>query len=278
MSLLEADYSILEKGDPVPVLIEIMRKLRAEDGCPWDREQTLDSLRPYLLEETYEVLDAMDDDHADHHREELGDLLLQIVFQARIREEQGLFDFYDVVRTLSKKLVRRHPHVFGATEVSGSKDVLRNWETIKKTEKPEKKSLLDSLPRSMPPLQKAYLMQKKAACVGFDWERIEQVIDKVEEELGEVREALRSGEDQRIDDELGDLMFAMVNLSRFSGRRPHDLLEAGIAKFCRRFQQVERMAEADGVRLDTCSMQELDAYWERAKTQCQKNVEPKTGP
>lgn len=256
-------------------LLEIMARMRGAGGCPWDREQTLDSLKQYLVEECYELVDAIESGDADKHREELGDLLLQIVFQAQIRQEQGRFAFKDVVETICEKLVRRHPHVFGTTRVSGAKEVLKNWEAIKAREKQGKRSgtgaatpprsLVEGISRHLPALHKAHEIQKRAARVGFDWSQVRDVIAKIEEELAEVKKALAAGRRARIKDELGDLLFAVVNLSRFQGLNAEEALESTIRKFVRRFQAMERRMHAEGRDLSHCTLAELDRHWDAVK-------------
>ena len=247
-------------------LLDIMRLLRSPQGCPWDREQTLTSLKPYLIEECYEVIDAIDSGDTVHLTEELGDLLLQIVFQAQIAAEDGQFTFDDVARTIGEKLIRRHPHVFGQATVVDSKDVIRNWEAIKRTEKKEKPaSVLEGVPRSLPALNRAHQVQKKAARVGFDWEHVDGVVAKLDEEVLEVKEALASGDAGRVRDELGDLLFAAVNLGRFLGHDAEEALHGTIAKFVRRFQGIEERLHAQGRAMTDCRLEELDALWNEMK-------------
>lgn len=251
----------------VDELLAIMARLRAKDGCPWDAEQTLESLKPFLIEECYEVVDAIDSGDPGHHLEELGDLLLQIVFQAQLRAEAGSFRFQDVVDAISAKLIRRHPHVFGDIKAATSGEVLRNWEAIKAKEKGAEKprSAVDGVPRSLPALQRAQQVQVRAARVGFDWAATEDVVAKVEEELAEVKAALASGDEEAVGDEIGDLLFAVVNLSRFRKLHAEQMLERTIKKFIRRFQDVEAGARDLGKKPDEMSLAELDALWEAAK-------------
>ncbi len=261
--------------DAIDRLLEIMARLRAEGGCPWDREQTLPSLKQYLVEECYELIDAIDSGQAGKHREELGDLLLQVVFQAQIRKEQGAFSFEDVVRGLTEKLVRRHPHVFDGRTVSGSAEVLRNWEAIKAGEKAagqraagrrgEPRSLVEGVPRHLPALHKAQHVQRRAARVGFDWQVVREVVAKVEEELAEVKQALAQGDPRQVRDELGDLLFAVVNLSRFQGLNAEETLNLTVDKFVRRFQALERGLREEGRDPAGCAPAELDARWNAVK-------------
>lgn len=252
---------------PIDRLREIMRRLRAPDGCPWDREQTIESLRGHLIEETYEVVDAMDSGDRPALCEELGDLLLQVVFQAQIAEEEGQFTFDDVARGISDKLVRRHPHVFGDVRVENSDEVLRNWEKIKKTEKGASlpRSLVAGIPKHLPALSKAHLVQKRVAKVGFEWEAVQGVIAKLDEELAEVKEALAAHDVAATREELGDLLFSAVNLNRYLGHDSEELLHENIAKFMRRFQALEAQLHAQGRELDACSLDELEAVWTSVK-------------
>ncbi|WP_448820277.1 nucleoside triphosphate pyrophosphohydrolase [Cetobacterium sp.] len=243
-------------------LIEIIKKLREPDGCPWDREQTLESLKPHLLEETYEVLEAMDEG-GEKLKGELGDLLLQVVFQSNICEEQGEFKIEDVIDTISKKMIRRHPHVFGKkVEIKTSDEVLVNWEKIKKEEKEhaERASILDGVPKGMPALLRAEKLQKKASKVGFDWSEVHGVIDKVEEEIGELRYEIMSGDEEKAKEELGDLFFALVNLSRHLGVNPELCLNEASNKFERRFRYVEKNCD-----LEEATLEQMDRLWEESK-------------
>lgn len=253
---------------PIDRLVEIMRLLRSDRGCPWDREQTLESLKQYLIEECYEVLEAVDSGDRVHLQEELGDLLLQVVFQSQLCSEEGCFTFDDVAAGISDKLVRRHPHVFGSTEVDGSDDVLRNWEAIKKDEKKEtRRSVADGIPRHLPALRRADKVQKKVARMGFDWDEVHQVVAKLEEEMAEVKAALAAGDPGAIRDELGDLLFSTVNLSRFLGHNAEELLDETIARFVRRFEAVEAKLHAAGKKVTDCDLAELDRYWEEVKAE-----------
>lgn len=240
--------------------------LRAENGCPWDREQTLQTLKPFLLEECYEAMDALESGDRDRLCDELGDVLLQVVFQAQVASEEGSFDFDDVATAIADKLVRRHPHVFGEVQVSDSAEVIRNWEAIKKGEKgPPRKSAVDGVPRSAPALHKAQQIQKRAARVGFDWDTVHQVLAKVEEETGEIREAMAGGDPKKIKEEIGDLLFAAVNLSRFLGHNAEEALEDTVRKFTRRFQGIEERLHAQGRKMTECKLAELDAIWNDIK-------------
>ncbi len=246
-------------------LTNIMRQLRAPGGCPWDREQTPESLRKHILEEAYEVVEAID--MKDEHllAEELGDLLLQIVFQARIAEEAGRFSMQDVVDGITEKLVRRHPHIFGDVQVSDAAAVLVNWEAIKRREKPERKSRLDGVPKELPALSAAAKLQSKAADAGFDWDEIAPVVEKCREEWQELLDAMEEKDAAHMEEELGDLLFAAVNLSRFLKVNAELALMAANRKFRRRFRHVEEKVEAAGGDWKKFTLEELDRFWEEAK-------------
>ncbi len=242
--------------------------LRAPDGCPWDREQTHQSLRPYLLEETYEVLEALDAGDPAALAEELGDLLLQIVLHAQVAIDAGEFNMGQVIDHINRKLLRRHPHVFGNVVVNGVDDVTANWEAIKKAEKAANgqseapPSALDGLPPALPALAQALTVSKRAARVGFEWANIEGVLDKVIEEAREIVEADRP---EQLESEIGDLLFSVVNLARWRNIDPESALRATNARFSRRFRQIEALAAARGQRLPDLSIEEMDALWEQAK-------------
>ncbi len=252
---------------PINRLIGIMKTLRAENGCPWDREQTVESLKPNLIEECYETLDAIDSGDVDKHKEELGDVLLQVIFHSRIREEEGAFNFDDVANSVCEKLIRRHPHVFGDAVVNDSKEVLQNWEEIKRAEKgtDKRSSTFSGLPRSMPAQQKANHVQERAARVGFDWNTLEPVLGKIEEEFDEVKTALAQNLKDEACGEIGDLLFATVNLARFMNADAESLLHKTIEKFIHRFQYIEDKLLEEGKTLPDCDLSELDRYWEKAK-------------
>lgn len=255
---------------PLDPIVEVMARLRARDGCPWDREQDHFSLTPYLLEETYEVLDALEQGDMYKFCEELGDLLLQIVFHAQIASENGQFTMNEVVASITEKMIRRHPHVFGDVSVENSSQVLDNWEKIKQGEKDggnRVKSILDDIPRGLPALLRASKVQKKAARVGFDWPDYQGPLHKIKEEQQELLDAYRSNDRHRIQDELGDLLFAVVNLSRFFDVDAEVALSSTIEKFIRRFQFVEHSVKNLGKKMEDCSLEELDNLWEKAKKQ-----------
>ncbi len=245
-------------------LLRIMARLRGPKGCPWDREQTHQSIRHNLIEECYEALDALDAGNLDEFRDELGDLLLQVVFHAQMARDAGKFDFDSVAKSIADKLVRRHPHVFGKKKARNSREVLQQWEAIKKREK-KAGSIVAELPRSLPALMKADKVQRKVARVGFDWKHVNDVVAKVEEEVRELKGALASGDRRQFEEELGDVLFAAVNLARYEGLHAEDLLNRTITKFVARFQQIERAVHQSGRQLEDCTLEELDALWESAK-------------
>jgi tetrapyrrole methylase family protein/MazG family protein len=251
-------------------LLQIMQRLRSPHGCPWDREQTHRTLRRHLVEETYEVIDAIEAGNHAALREELGDLLLQVVFHAQLAREAKHFNFDDVAGAIADKLVHRHPHVFGGQKLKTSDQVLQQWEVIKQGEKAGSSSILHNLPRALPALMKAEKVQKKVAHVGFDWHNVKDVVAKVEEELHELKHAMATGNRKNFEEELGDLLFATVNLARYEGLEAEDLLHRTIRKFTKRFQQVERAIHKQGRRLEDCTLEELDALWEKAKRRRKK--------
>jgi len=248
-------------------VMSIMRRLRAPGGCPWDAEQTHESLKRYLLEESYEVLEAIDSGSDELLKEELGDLLLQPVFHAAIAEERGAFTMEDVLASLSDKLIRRHPHVFGDQVITDSEAQIANWEKIKKTEKgEERRSALSGIPPHLPALMKAQKITEKASRVGFDWEHVDQVMAKVLEELHEFEEAMEQGRQDRMEAELGDLLFAIVNLGRFLALDPEEALRKTIARFQNRFSYIEDRLHANERHLQDASLDEMEALWVEAKS------------
>jgi nucleoside triphosphate diphosphatase len=244
-------------------LCEIVAKLRAPGGCPWDREQTNESLLPATIEEAYEVAEAVKNEA--HFREELGDLLLLVVMHAEIAREAGQFNIDNVIIEITEKLIRRHPHVFGESDARDTGAVLRQWEAIKHAEKKDTTHYLASLPRALPALMRAEKAQKKAARVNFDWRELNEVIAKVEEELEEAKTAVASGGNQMIADEIGDLLFAVVNLARKCQLDAESLLHAATDKFIARFNEMEDRLRGRGGRLGDASLEELDAIWEEIK-------------
>jgi nucleoside triphosphate diphosphatase len=277
-------------GGEFQKLVAVMARLRAPGGCPWDREQTHATLRTYLIEEAYEVLDAMESGDDLKFAEELGDLLLQVLFHAQIAEEEGRFTIADVVREIYEKMIRRHPHVFGNKRANTSADVLRNWEKIKEQERKEVDqgkgvkdrkaeepgSVLDGVPRTLPALLEANQLTRKAARIGFDWENVEGILAKLSEETGELQAALRNVEGkpqgsrtrpamQDIEGEMGDILFVAVNLARFLELDPEVALKKTSQKFSRRFREMERVARGRGTTLAEVPREEMERLWEEAK-------------
>jgi len=247
-------------------LVEIMARLRAKDGCEWDRAQTHETLRQYLVEETHEVIDAIRSGHPDSLCEELGDLLLQILFHAQIASEKGQFDIADVIASISEKMVRRHPHVFGNAVADTPEAVSRQWDHIKKTiENRSHESILGGIPQEFPSLLRAAKMSKKAARAGFDWERKEQVLAKVEEELLELKEAMADGDPAHTEHELGDVLFSLVNLARFLGLNAEVAMVSVNKRFERRFREMENIAAKTGCSIENADVPTLDRLWEMAK-------------
>jgi len=258
----------MSQSRPFDALCELSARLRAPDGCPWDREQTFESLKTYIIEEAYEVVDAISAGDPGMLAGELGDLLFQIIFVAQIAAEQRLFDVDQVCAGIHDKMVRRHPHVFGDVEVSGAPDVVRNWETIKAGERREKGALA-GVPRQLPALLKALRITEKAAALGFDWERANDVVAKLEEEVRELKTEVESGSPsggrEGVREELGDVLFVMANLARQLGVDPEAALQGANDKFARRFRAMEEQARARGAQLSSMTLTELDALWESAK-------------
>ena len=262
-----------QHGQTYPSLVALMQRLLGEGGCPWDREQDMKSLRRYVLEEACEVIDAIDEGDPVHLQEELGDLALQVVFLGELGRRDAGFGPDDVVRGIVEKLVRRHPHVFGEVAVSGSAEVLKNWEAIK-AEEHEDRGVLDGVPHSLPALYRAQRMSEKVSRVGFDWPDGRGSRDKVSEELAEVDEAIAGGDKQRIEEELGDLLFSLVNLARHHGVDAELALRGTSDRFARRFSHVEQRVKeqhggwprgGDGKPTAGLSLEELDGYWDEAK-------------
>ena len=251
-------------------LLQVMRRLRAEGGCPWDREQTRDSLKPFLVEETYEVLEALDQGAASGLREELGDLLFQVVFHAHIAQELNEFSIADVLQQLIDKMVRRHPHVFGDRSVRSASEALAQWESIKHAEGTrdgQHRSVLDGVPKTLPALLRAERIQAKASRVGFDWNAPEAAWKKVEEELHEIQEALHRDDRAKASEEFGDFLFAVVNVARLLRISAEGTLQQAVEKFNLRFKRMERMAVEEGRTLHSSTLEELDRFWEAVKAQ-----------
>lgn len=243
-------------------LLKIMDDLRA--GCPWDQKQTLESLRYLTIEETYELSDAILEKDMTNIKKELGDLMLHLIFYAKIGSETGDFDIKDVLDSISEKLIERHPHIYGDVKVANAEDVKNNWEKIKLREK-DRKSVLDGVPNSLPATVKAYRMQEKARGVGFDWENAGQVWEKVNEEMQELQCEVKNGEPESMEKEFGDLMFSLVNYARFIGVNPEDALERTNKKFLRRFKYIEEQTKNQGKNLKELTLKEMDAFWDEAK-------------
>ena len=248
-------------------LVDVIATLRSENGCPWDREQTHETLKSTLIEETYETLEAIDAGDPKKLEEELGDLLLNIMLQAQIAAEHEDFDVYGVIETLTEKLIRRHPHVFGDVNVSDSDEVLKNWEAIKRSESgyEDRKSVLDGIPNALPTLLRAQKIQNRAARVGFDWDELTDVVAKVEEELEEVKASINAAKTEATVMELGDLLFAIVNLCRFMEIQAEETLRQANRKFMWRFKWMEAELERRGTNFEAQDLESLDAIWEAAK-------------
>lgn len=263
-------------------LVQLMARLRAPDGCPWDRKQTHESLKPYLVEEAYEVIEAIDHTDITRLREELGDVLLQVIFHAQIGTEQDKFSIEDVMHALTEKLVRRHPHVFGTAdqkqESLNAEDVKVRWEQIKRNEREEKgqdSSALEGVPKTLPALLRAFQVQARAARVGFDWSDLSPVLRKLEEEWQEFRDAMAASTaatpstsnqaKEHVESELGDVLFTIVNISRFLKINPEEALRKTINRFIDRFQYIEAQAAVNGRSLQDMTLEEMDALWEQAK-------------
>ena len=251
-------------GKKFEELVEIVEKLRAPDGCPWDREQTNQSLLPYFIEEVYELIESVDEENWDTVKEELGDLLLHVVFQASIGEDEGKFKLADSLTNVNEKLVRRHPHVFGDAKADAAFHAKQNWEAQKHKEK-GRKSRLDGVPKNLPALVRAQRLQQKASYAGFDWDEVEQVWDKVHEEIQELKDAQSNEAKDHIAEEIGDVLFAVVNLSRYLDIPAEDALRKTNQKFTSRFSKVEEGIKAQGKELEDVSLEEMDAIWEMAK-------------
>jgi len=262
-----------DKKINIEKLVALVARLRGENGCPWDREQTRETLKPMLIEEAFETLDALDSDDPADLKEELGDLLFQVVFHAQIAREKGEFDLGDVIDRSHEKMTRRHPHIFGSADLKTSEDVLKNWEDIKAAEKgitsPSRsdsdRSLLDGIPKKIPALYRAYQMTAKAARVGFDWQRLEDIFDKLNEESAELKDAVSRGNMDHVAGEIGDLLFVAVNIARKLNMDPETALERSNRKFERRFRYIETAVKRQGRELKDVSLAEMDSLWNEAK-------------
>jgi XTP/dITP diphosphohydrolase len=254
-------YSREDQLKAVNRLLTIMEELRAQ--CPWDKKQTLQTLRHLTIEEVYELGDAILDNDMEEVKNELGDILLHIVFYSKIGSETNDFDIADVANAICEKLIHRHPHIYGDVEVANEEDVKRNWELLKLKE--GKKSVLEGVPKSLPALVKASRIQEKVAGVGFDWEHPEQVFEKVQEELAELKEEVNAGDVNKMEAEFGDVLFSMINYARFLGINPENALERTNKKFVNRFQYLETESSKKGKSLQEMSLEEMDVYWNEAK-------------
>ncbi len=244
---------------------EIITALRGENGCPWDKKQTHQSLRPYLIEEAYEALDAIESGDPLHIREELGDILLQIYLHAEIAREQNQFTIDDIAESIIKKIILRHPHVFGDAQVRDADHVADRWEQIKKAEKPHRESILDGVPKHLPALLKAYRIQQKVSRVGFDWERIEDIAAKLDEEVGELKSAITTSDKEKITEEAGDILFSIANLLRFMQINPEEALEQTNIKFIKRFQYIEKRSAEREKQIEDMTIDEMESLWQEAK-------------
>tara|TARA_Y100001970_G_scaffold284011_1_gene400493 strand:- start:178 stop:957 length:780 start_codon:yes stop_codon:yes gene_type:complete len=253
----------MDKSDKFIKLINILKELRAPDGCDWDREQTHSSLIPYLTEETYEVIEAIEDNDSDALKEELGDLLLHVLFQAELSSEKGEFDIFDSIESINNKLIKRHPHVFNK-DLNDKSYEKGSWEKSKKKEK-KRSSFLEGVPKSLPGLLRSRRIQEKAASVGFDWKEVDPIISKVHEELDEVKDAINNKHQEEIEMEIGDLMFAVVNLSRFYNIDPESALKKSTNKFITRFNQIEKQISDSGSSIEKSDLETMDKIWNQIK-------------
>lgn len=254
-------------GDLFAELVKIMEQLRGEEGCPWDREQTHESLKPFLIEEAYEVLEAMEARDQERFQEELGDLLFQIIFHTQIGKEQGQFTMEQLLEKITEKMVRRHPHVFSDSLVADAQEVLFNWEEIKRREKEGKRagSALDGIPRDLPSLLRAHRLQDRASRLGFDWPDVKGAYAKAEEEMGELQSALHEGDRSRMEEELGDLLFSLVNIARFIEVNPEEALRKAIDRFIQRFHHIEEGFKQQGRKIQKGDLEEMERLWREAK-------------
>lgn len=255
-----------ELGQRFEELVAIVKRLRSPGGCPWDREQTAASLLPFFLEEAYEVIESVDEADWESLKEELGDILLHVVFQAGIAEDEDRFRLAETLKTVNAKLIRRHPHVFGEVEAKVPREAKRNWEAAKQAEK-SRMSRLEGVPANIPALVRSQRLQQKASYVGFDWEKVEEVWDKIHEEIGELKEAQAAGRKEHLEEEIGDVLFAIVNLARFLDISAEDALRKTNKKFVRRFQQVEEELKKRGKKVEESTLEEMDSIWNAIKAE-----------
>ncbi len=254
-------------GQEFAALVETVRKLRSPEGCPWDRQQTHESLKRYVIEETYEFVEAVDSGDDDRVKDELGDLLLQVVLHAQIASEEKRFNIAEVCRAIREKLQRRHPHVFGDVEISSVEEVLSNWEKIKRCEPgyDDRESVLDGIPSSLPALMRAMKLSKRAARTGFEWPNIKAVVDKLKEETTELEAALARGDRKEIESEIGDLLFTIVNIARWVDVDPEEALRRMLKRFGERFRRIEERARQTGRAITDMTLDEMDEVWNEAK-------------
>jgi len=248
-------------------LIKIIRTLRSPEGCPWDREQTLYSLKNHFIEEAYELVDALDNRDIDNIKEELGDLLLHIVIHSVIAEEDGYFNLNEVIQEISEKLIRRHPHVFSDLKVDNTDDVMKHWEAIKVNEGKTRKSIFDGIPKSLPSVQNSYKIQKRAAKTGFNWNSEKECMEKVDKELSELKSALESGDKNHIEHEFGDTFFALINLARIHNIDPDESIRKVNQRFKKRFNYIEKKLSDNDISLNDAESHEIKKLWEEAKKQ-----------
>ena len=253
-----------EVGNQFEELVKIVSELRAPNGCPWDREQTNQSLLPYFIEEAYELIESVDEKNWENVKEELGDLLLHVVFQGSIAEQDGKFQLVESLLTVNKKLIRRHPHVFGDAQADEAFHAKQNWEAAKHKEK-GRDSRLDGVPKNLPELVRAQRLQQKASYAGFDWDKVEQVWEKIHEEILELKEAQLSNNKKHVEEEIGDVIFAVVNLARFLDISAENSLRKTNKKFINRFKKIEEGIKEQGKEIDDATLEEMDAIWNKAK-------------
>ncbi|MBW1971955.1 MAG: nucleoside triphosphate pyrophosphohydrolase [Spirochaetes bacterium] len=247
-------------------LINLIETLRGKDGCPWDKKQTIDSIKPFVVEECYELVEAIDEGSLSGIKEELGDLLFHIFFIAEITKEIKAFDINDVVEHITKKMIRRHPHVFGNKKVKNAKEVELNWSELKAKEKQNKRSsLMDGLPKSLPALIRAFRLTERASKVGFDWEKASDIFPKIKEELSELEEEIKKKKINNVEEEVGDLLFVIANLARLLKINPEDALRKSVNKFEKRFRYIEKSLKKEGKSLNDATLEEMDKLWEKAK-------------
>jgi len=249
-------------------LLQVLRRLRAPDGCPWDREQTPQTIKKYMIEEAYELYEAVDSDDPQEVKEELGDLFFLLLFLADLYRERGDFSLSDSLSAIKEKMIRRHPHIFGNIKVSGSEDVVANWQAIKGQEqekKGKKRSSLGNLPLALPALQRAFRLGERASRVGFDWKGPEEVVEKLKEEMSELESAMNKRDSEAIEDELGDVLFTLANLARKLDLNPEEVLKKALNKFVKRFEKMEEKITGQGRQMSELDIDELEAYWQEVK-------------